>query len=692
MKERSCIVKQEKKNIQQCRKEYIYRMAEDVNSLERVEEFAEDLFELDLTVYSSNYTLDSLIYNAFAISEIDDNISLHPEQIKIINEIESNNALIVSAPTSFGKTFCVFEYIVKYKPLNVVLIVPTLALLEEYYKKIIKRYKDKFADYKVYTNIREEKEYDFNKNNIFILTHERVVQTSIFSKLEKIDFLVIDEVYKLETDKSDDRVLVLNMAYYYLAKKADKYVLLAPFIKNIENYDMLEKNPKFYKSDYSPVVNEIITKEINNEDERIQKCSELVKDLKSKKTLIYFATVTGMYNYINDIISKEEESKSIPDDVKKFIDWAEDEIHEEWCVIKALKCGYLIHNGQIPIGTRIFQLNQYGNNEGFDKMLCTSTLLEGVNTTAENIIIVQAARKRAKEGENFSAFDFFNLVGRTGRLNEHLIGRAYYIKGPKDRIFQFKDAIKSIKFEILDNTDDMDIQLKKIDKNMAVNEFLDELGISLDDYLTNIGTKLRFNTVKDMYMRFQLEKSKLEDCLKEFLLNKKKGRFDLVKILYKISDDKNNKLDSSIINALLHKKRPKIKNIVDNIKKSYPNVDINIIISKCIKMKNSYIEHGFYNKITIIKFFCELDEWDNDVINVLVEKIMQPIESLYFMSVKNKKSLLDLGIYERDIDKIIKIIGDDFEDATELKNRLIEAYDKLKGISFISKYVIQNLK
>ena len=617
-------MKQGKKNIQQCRKEYIYRMAESSNSLDIVQNMAENLCELDLTVYSSNYTLDSLLYNAFAISEIDDNISLHPEQIKIINEIESNKALIVSAPTSFGKTFCIFEYIVKNKPLNVVLIVPTLALLEEYYKKIIKRYKEKFADYKVYTNIREEKEYDFNKNNIFILTHERVVQTSIFAKLEKIDFLVIDEVYKLETDKSDDRVLVLNMAYYYLAQKADKYVLLAPFIKNIENYDMLEKNPKFYKSDYSPVVNEIITKEINNENERFQKCRELVKGLKGKKTLIYFPTVTGMYNYIKDIISKEEESNSIPNDVKNFIDWAKDEIHEEWCVIKALKCGYLIHNGQIPIGTRIFQLNQYGNNDGFDKMLCTSTLLEGVNTTAENIIIVQAARKKAKEGENFSAFDFFNLVGRTGRLNEHLIGRAYYIKSPRDRIFQFEDAIKSIKFEILDNTDDMDIQFKKIDNNTLVNKFLDELGISLDDYLVNIGTKLRFNTVKEMYMRFQLEKSKLEGCLKEFLSNKKKGRFDLVKILYKISDNKNNKLDSSIINVLLHKKRPKIKNIVDNIKRSYPNVDINIIISKCIKMKNSYIEHDFYNKITIIKFFCELDEWDNDIINVLVEKIMQP--------------------------------------------------------------------
>lgn len=53
--------------------------------------------------------------------------------------------------------------------------------------------------------------------------------------------------------------------------------------------------------------------------------------------------------------------------------------------------------------------------------------------------------------------------------------------------------------------------------------------------------------------------------------------------------------------------------------------------------------------------------------------------------------LLDLGIYERDIEKIIKVIGDDFDDALELKNRLLLSYDKLKNISFISKYVIKSL-
>ncbi|MBP3722799.1 MAG: hypothetical protein J6I62_06090 [Selenomonadaceae bacterium] len=83
--------------------------------------------------------------------------------------------------------------------------------------------------------------YFITRRNIFVLTHDRVVQESILAKVEKIDFLVIDEVYKLETDKENDRVLVLNMVYYYLAQKAKKYVLLAPFIKEIQDCENLEK-------------------------------------------------------------------------------------------------------------------------------------------------------------------------------------------------------------------------------------------------------------------------------------------------------------------------------------------------------------------------------------------------------------------------------------------------------------------
>ena len=62
------------------------------------------------------------------------------------------------------------------------------------------QYKEKFDCYKIHTSLDEDKKYDFDKKNIFILTHDRVVQENIYSLIEKIDFLVIDEVYKLQKD------------------------------------------------------------------------------------------------------------------------------------------------------------------------------------------------------------------------------------------------------------------------------------------------------------------------------------------------------------------------------------------------------------------------------------------------------------------------------------------------------------
>lgn len=682
-------------DLQTKRKQYIRDLASADNLTHTAKTMAEDLFALDLTVYSSDYCFESVIYNALAVSEIDDRVSLHPEQISILSKIEKNDALIISAPTSFGKTFCIFEYIARCKPDNIVLIVPTLALVEEYYKKIIKKYKDSFAKYKIYTNINEEKVYDFTGKNIFILTHDRVVQESVIAKLEKIDFLVIDEVYKLETDMTDDRVLVLNMAYYYLSKKAVKYVLLAPFIKEILDYDELEKKPVFYRSDYSPVVNNIVQKKIISDEERFAKCQELIKNLVGKKTLIYFATVTGkygMYTYIDSVIANEPEVDSMPEEISAFIQWASEEIHEEWSVITALKHGYLLHNGQIPVGTRIFQINQYGEQAGFDKMLCTSTLLEGVNTTAENIIIVQPARKYTKEGECFSSFDFFNLVGRTGRLNEHLIGNAYYIQGPKDVEFSYNDAVRSIRFEILDHTDDMDIQFKDIRNNQNVNGFLNTLGITIDEYLENIGTKVRFDTAQNIYNRFVKNITEFSRVLSEMVANREKGRYSLICILMKMADGKDNSLEANITNKLLDKRRTAIKTVVNDLRKYYTNTDINSLISKTIRIKNGYIEHQLYNRTSIIKYYCQLARFTDNQIDIIDSKVLKPIEYLYFLNVKNKKMLIDIGIYERDVEKIIQVIGSDFDDTTELKNRLLENWNKLSSISYISKYVIRNLR
>lgn len=90
---------------QKLREMYIDILAKSEDTTETAKIIADELFALDLTVYSRDFTFDSLIYNAFAKSQLDENIAMHPEQLQIINEINEHDALIVSAPTSLERLF-----------------------------------------------------------------------------------------------------------------------------------------------------------------------------------------------------------------------------------------------------------------------------------------------------------------------------------------------------------------------------------------------------------------------------------------------------------------------------------------------------------------------------------------------------------------------------------------------------------
>lgn len=653
-------------------------------------ELSKSLFSADLTMYSGQNSLNSIIYNAFSVSHLDITISLHPEQVEIINELYNNEGIILSAPTSFGKTFCVFEYIAREKPKCVVLIVPTLALVDEYNKKIIKRYKNSFESYKVYLNISEDYQYDFAVNNIFILTHDRVVDRINYSIFNDIDLLVIDEVYKLKRDDFNDRVLILNLAYYHLVQKAKKHILLAPFIGGIDNIDILEKKPKFIKSDYSPVVNKVKTYDINTDESivRFNKTVEILNDLPpEEKKMIYFPSVHNISSFVKSeaII---ENPVQLSRDIISFIKWIKKEIHPEWYLVKSMEAGYLIHNGQLPIGIRMFQLDYYNQeHSGFNTLLCTSTLLEGVNTTAKHIIITKPSRKRK---ENFDAFDFFNLVGRSGRLFQHYLGIAHYIKSPTDPIYNRNDAVKNIELEITENSVDIDIHLNNYKQNEEYLKFLIELNITHEVYIEKTGSKFRFSTVLELYLQYIKHKEELLLELNVLLENDLRGRIYLIKIFLKIFLDSQVALNSNIINQLINKRKLSIKTIVDNTKKFFKGYELDYIITNTLKLKSSYIEYEFYSKVLIVHFFLECEKIDSSLIHIIDDKIKHNIDFLYYTNSRSRKLLKDLGIYEGDIEKIIKVIGDDFIDTFDLRLLLINNIKNFKGLSIVSKYIIKS--
>ena len=352
-------------DIQHYREQVIKEINAAENKTQYIEKNAEAIYALGLTMYSNVYSLDSAIYNGFSLSELDERISLHPEQIQVLERIEKNRGLIFSAPTSFGKTFVIFEYIARFRPKNVVLVVPTLALIDEYKRKIINQYRNVFKKYKVYLSIDEDNEYDLEQYNLFLVTHERVINENIHEIIKNIDFLVIDEVYKLQKDDMDDRVLILNLAYYNLVSISRKYVLLAPFIKGVNNLNKLDDEPHFYGTNYSPVVNEVIEIPVMDNNDRSSKAKSILKELEGN-TLVYFPTVTELNKYIDEIEDEEDKKANMNAILSEFVTWAKSEIHEKWSVLKAMENGYLVHHGQLPLGIRMLELDLFNDtNERF---------------------------------------------------------------------------------------------------------------------------------------------------------------------------------------------------------------------------------------------------------------------------------------------------------------------------------------
>lgn len=680
-------------DVQQYREEYIREIDKHTDKTEYVQNNASSLYSLGLTMYSRNYSLDSLIYSAFAISELDDNISLHPEQRKVLSLIAENKGLIFSAPTSFGKTFVVFEYICRARPQNVVMVVPTLALIDEYKQKIIRQYKDRFSDYNIYLSIDPERRYDLTGNNIFIVTHDRVIDEEALAIFDEIDFLVIDEVYKLQKDIKNERVLILNVAYYNMVKRSKKYVLLAPFISGVENLDRLDDIPFFYATNFSPVVNDVKTREIISESDRLLYTDKVLSEIpEDENTLIYFPTVVQIDSFIEQT-TIHNDAFNLDDNpiLNEFVAWGKKEIHPKWSVVKALEKGFLVHHGQLPLGIRMLELSLFNDNSSsYTRLICTSTLLEGVNTTAKNIIITKPSRSY---NQTFDAFDFYNLVGRTGRLYQHYLGIAHYIKAPSDPAYEKAQALKSIEFELTDTSVDMDINFGDYKSHPEFLDVLQRLGINYDEYKAQIARKHRFSTVLFLLNRYKKSKSNLMDVLYQLMRDPDQSKLQLIRVLYEIIEESRNsfKLNTFIINRLTYKYRQSVREVVDATTEYYPNVNISKIINTTIRYKSSYVEFDFYSKVDLIRYFMRCDGVDISLINVLHERLLRNIEILYYLTSPSKKMLKDMGIYDGDIDFIISIIGENFTSIAELQELLAEHSGQLDNISVISKYIISRI-
>lgn len=124
-------------------------------------------------IQEMNLSIDDVgeeIRMAYHKSDNLENKFFHAEQKHIDELIKKHVNVIVSAPTSFGKSMLIEEVVASREYSNIVIIQPTLALLDETRRKL-KKYTDR---YKII--VKTTQEFSSTKGNIFLLTAERVLE------------------------------------------------------------------------------------------------------------------------------------------------------------------------------------------------------------------------------------------------------------------------------------------------------------------------------------------------------------------------------------------------------------------------------------------------------------------------------------------------------------------------------------
>lgn len=450
-------------------------------------------------IYSSNVSFfDKLrvvandLKNRVVIS--DEEFILTGFQTELWKAIDTSQIIGVSAPTSAGKSFLIYLKII-YFILNgysrFVYIVPTLSLISqvtEDISKLLKRFN--ITNFNV-LNSYEKIENDF----IFIVTQERAL--SIFSDegVDGIDMLVVDEVQNIErvANEGPDRSKILFDVLKDIKNDIEvkKIILSGPRLKNIANmgfeifgdvseeltseappvlnltYSISKKKNKYFLNQYSPVFDfplKIVIENPENiyglgqsqyNDKFNRYLHSIISKLDNQVNIIFSPTSTQARKSAKEYY-KNPNCKNILNkkELIDLCDYISSSVHPYYDLAKYLKKGIAYHTGKTP--THVRKCIELASSDGLiNNLFCTTTLMQGVNLPANNIIIrnPNLFTRRKNGAVQLSAYEFANLRGRAGRLLIDFIGRSIvldegaFIDESEDQEQQklFEDEYKEIR-------------------------------------------------------------------------------------------------------------------------------------------------------------------------------------------------------------------------------------------------------
>ena len=427
-----------------------------------------------------------------------------PMQADILKKIQDLHYFSFSAPTSTGKSF-VFRHLITSCPNDVVVIVPSRALINEYYDRLNNLIDRKTVNVLTFVDRINTK---YIHRNIFILTPERA--RDLFKNRDwlKVDLILFDEA-----QLSDERS-VRSLYFDSIVRRSlkcfpnAKFVFAHPFIQNPEaqlqkngieiidttatysNYELKNVGQIFYThdvanqkfhhfgSDPTALGKRKLEANFDPIESALKKGGSVLiyvpkSHIYSKQIYTQFKKYISMCEPIDNPVAMK-----MIDELKEYIGASTtDKSFYNSDMLEKMRCGIVVHHGSMPLTARL--ILEHFTQKGFCRIcFATSTLEQGINMPFDVVYLDRFEKSKTLSVKN--------LIGRAGRSSNNPVFDFGSVILRPHAMGDFRDLYR--KENILSSKSRLDIKDEKIDEKyeeykeaIKTGEFSDEYNLTNND-------------------------------------------------------------------------------------------------------------------------------------------------------------------------------------------------------------------
>lgn len=403
-------------------------------------------------------TLQELVFQQYKeyIQETH-NVSYTPVQASIATNILNYKCFSFSAPTSTGKSF-VFLKEINDSQADVVVIVPSRALINEYYINICNQITDKAINILTFIDSINT---SVAKRTIFVVTPERCRELFKQKDLFNVDLFLFDEAQLSNEDSKRGLYYDSIIRRCQKAYPKAKFVFAHPFVKNPisqinkNHFDLTTSNAISYnQKNVGQVYMQIddngrfyhfgINREVMGKKRVLCPFDPIYETITKGGTVLFFVSklkitskeyIREFEKYIN--LCEEIDDEIVDEYIERLKQYIGGDVYSNRDyysqLIAQLKRGIVIHHGSLPLQMRSI-IEEY-TKRGYCKIcFATTTLEQGVNMPFDVVFIDRMDYKHH--------LAIKNLIGRAGRsTSEYKFDFGYVILNKGANIQNFRNII-----------------------------------------------------------------------------------------------------------------------------------------------------------------------------------------------------------------------------------------------------------